>query len=70
MEHVSAHDLEAERCSKPHKYLWTGVTFSNRHTTLVFHVRDISLPSFVTLEIKIHILNDRFALVVLYCMKH
>lgn len=70
MEHVSAHDLEAERCSKLHKYLWTGVMFSNRHTTLIFHVRDISLPSFVIVEIKIHILNDHFVLVVLYCIKH
>lgn len=34
--------------------------FSNRHTTPTFHVRDISLPSFLILEIKIHILNDHF----------
>lgn len=31
VEHMSAHDLEAEQRLKLPKYRWIGVTFSNLH---------------------------------------
>lgn len=40
VEHMSAHDLEAEQRLKLRKYLWIGVMFPNPAS----HICDISPP--------------------------